>query len=330
MRNWLLNSTALHAPAGPASGPASDSAPTPDAGAAPAPETGPSSTELKNLLDFDPFEPEPASGQEGEGKTPPAPVPAGKEKKAGDEQVPPSGAETPPPKPDPVSQQLQEVANLLRLQTEANARPKSDVNAGAKPKGPKFNLTIPEAISKAMLTSEEPTERAAALVEFANGLSNLVYEETMKEVRGHLTALVQRIPEISRNQVTELTTQQEMQRDFWDSVAGSAIPEAQRLPRTKEMGQFVALTAQNLAMELKRKGQEPAWTPEFRNEIVQRVYAALGRQAPGQQQRPNGNGAAPIQRQPKPNAFASGAGSRGGDQVQYKTDLEKDIAEIFD
>lgn len=334
MKNWLLSSTALYAPEGEGGSDAATSPPPPPPVATPT--TSPTtrlgaSQEISDLLDFDPFEPEQPSGQEGEAKpkTAATPAPAGKETKTGDEQVPPSGSET-PPKPDPVAQQLETVANLLRQQTEANAKPKTD--AETKPKAPKFNLSIPDGISKALLSSEVPEERSAALVEFSNGLANLIYDETMKEVRANLGEIVRRLPEIARSQVNELTTQADMQRDFWDTFSGATVPEAFRLPRTTEMGQFVALTARSLAMELKAKGQEPGWTPEFRNEIGKRVYAALGRQLPGQTQqqqqaRPNGNGA---QRTPKPGSFATGQTGRGGDAVQFKNDLEKEIAEVFE
>lgn len=326
MRSWLLNSTALRAPEGDGAAPA----PVADTTTTPPASTESTPSQIRELLDFDPFEPAPDAGQEGEVKTAATPAPAGGEKKkVGDAQVPPSDAEAAPAKPDPVAQQLEQVANLLRQQTEAAARPKpAEAEKGAK--APKFNLSIPESISKALLSSEEPTERVAALTEFANGLSNLVHEEIMKEVRTNLAEIVRRIPEIAGNQVRELTTQQEMQNDFWNAASGQHIPEAMRLPRSKEMGQFVALTAQSLAMELKAQGKDLGWTPEFRNEVLKRVCTGLGRAvpsaAPAQPQRPNGN---LPPRQPKPAAFATGQGGRG-DQVTYKSDLEKDIAEMFD
>lgn len=332
MRNWLLSSTALYGPEGEGAAPAADTTPP----AQSTPQETPAerlgvSKEVQDIINYDPFEPEPDSGQEGgEKKTASPPTPAGEKKKVGDAQIPPDGADAAPPKPDPVAIQLEEVAKLLRTQTEAAARPKAEE---PKTRAPKFNLSIPESITKALLTSEEPTERAAALVEFANGLANLVFDETMKDVRGHLQEIVRRIPEISRGQVQELTTMQEMQRDFWDTVAGASVPEPQRLPKTKEMGQFVALTAQSLAMELKAKGQDLGWTPQFRDEVVKRVYAALGRPAPGSQlpQQQNGGRPAPqLQRQPKAPAFATGAGQRSDSQVQYKSDVERDIAEMFD
>lgn len=328
---WLLNSTALRGPDGPGNGAAAP------AGDTTSPDPGPSGSgaaeDIAAIFEFDPFTPsEPEttpSGQEGSDKkaTESAPSPAGDAKKAGDEQVPPKGATSEGPKPDASAQQLAEIAALLRAQTEKKepTEPKKD-----GPKEPKFNLSIPESITKKLLVSEDPAERAQGLVEFANGLSNYLYETVAQEFGAALSALERRVPTIARSQVTEITSQAEMNRDFWDSAAGPTIPEAQRLPMTPQMGQFVALTAQALAKELVAKGQKPMWTPDFRNELVKRVFEGLGRPVPTP-----GNGQQSMQRQvssrtPKASSFATGQGNRGSDQTQFKSEVQKDIAELFD
>lgn len=293
-----------------------------DATASPPSSAG--DTTASDLLDgWNPFEPGQGPGEEG-GDADPSP---GSQQRAAGDAVPPNTPQVPqtPSAPDPVQAELARIAGLLAQDRADRSRQQQPQRTEtAAPPGPRFNLQIPEAILNTIVTSEDPGERRQALALFANGLANTIHAEMAQEFSAQLRAVMQAVPRVTQNQLSERQTQQEMWGDFYNSYTN--------LPRTPGFMNFVANEAQALAREQHRNGINPTWSPEFRAALASRVYGAFGQQAPAPRTsavpapRQNGNG----QRQPKPASFAAGNGGRGGGAARAATPEIQDIWDTLD
>lgn len=304
-----------------------------ESGAA-APKEGASSSDssptvdVKAILEWDPFEPDEASGEEDADASATSP---GTEAKEGDDLTPgktpdPSKAQQQeqPKAPDPVQQQLADIARLLA----ENNRPKEEKKVEA-PKGPRFNLSVPQEITKALLESEDPGERSEALVAFTNGLANAIYVEMAQEFAGHIERVVQAVPQLSQRQISAADQQRQMNQDFWETYGSNAADDG-KLPRSPEVQQFTVFTAQQMAREMQTAGLQPGWTPQFRDELARRVFSAFGKQVPGQQAPEKTPTPAAGGKKPKAPSFATGTGTRGGDRPQAPNEQVADIWDTFD
>ncbi len=279
-------------------------------------EEGPN---VRELLDFDPFEPTPSVGKEKTETKPKAepkstPSDAKEPKKNGD-ALPPSDSSK-APTPDPVQRALDGINEALRngLQPQ-KVEPKAEPKSSA----PKFAFDIPAPISK-LLFSEDPEERAQGMSHALNGVANLVYQETMAEVSGVLQQLMQRIPQIVDSRTGEQKSQETASKDFFGRFT--------TLKQTPQMMAFIAGESKALAQEMHAAGhRNMSWNEDFREALGKRIFEGLGLPFPekGQQQtqQPNGNS-----RQPKKATFQTGGGNRGN-QPEVLGELAKDILETF-
>lgn len=314
-----LLSSATYAPDGdgaaaqPAVQPAEPSAP--EGGEAPEGEAaGPT---IKDFFEFDPFEP-PEGGQDKAApaaKAAPAkPASAGEPKTAGD-ALPPSNQPAAEPKDDPVLRELAKINETLATQ------PKPQPQAGEpKAKGPKFDFDIPAGIAKALLTSEDPEERAQGLRAFGNGLANAIYQEVSQEYQGHLQTLIQQLPNYFQRMNTEVSQQQKAATDFFGRFSN--------LKQSPEMSSFVAAQAKALATELYQGGQRNlSWDESFREKLGQRIHDALGLPFPVQGAVPPAK--APNGKAPKSPQFSTGVGARAPDLSANLSETAKEIMDTF-
>jgi hypothetical protein len=261
---------------------------------APAEGAEPSITE--SIMQFDPFAPA------KEKETPAAPKADGKQ------GAPPAGTPQPPavkpvpgtapPAAQPPAQQAKTPEQLIaehtatirqmleRGQQAPTATPAQP--AKTEPEKPKFNLGVPEPILNA-ISSEDPKERSLAMHAIVNGVANAVWREAENLVRQNVADLVQGFPRIIESHMAARQTQNEVHSDFYGTYKQFNAPEFVPL---------VQATALQIINERNAAGQPvQGWSPEFRDEVANRLFAhfPMLKQPPAQPPAP------------KPRSFATGA-----------------------
>jgi len=283
------------------------------------PVAGPS---VKDILDFDPFEP--ASAGQG-GAQAPAPADEPVERAEGD-ALPPSGGQAPSQQqpqggaqapggqaPDPVLRELARINETLAAAQQPQYTPPQ-----AAPQGPRFNLEIPQQILKAVIHSEDPEERAAGLAALVNGLANTLYNDISAEVRANQQQMYQALPQVHQRLNQEQVEQQRAASDFFGRFTN--------LQPTPQMMQFVAAEAKQLAVEQWRAGNRNLqWNDEFREALGYRIHAGLGLQFP--QRAPAPGAQAP--RAPKRPQFAAGGDAKGSSANSAPNQEVKEIWDVF-
>lgn len=246
--------------------------PAPDSGApggeAPA---APEPNIAEQIMQFDPFAPA------KEKETPAAPP------KDGKQVAPPAGTQPPAAKPPPgvvappvmpptqpqkTPEQLiaEHTASIRQMLERAPvAQPATPAKpAAAEPEKPKFNLGVPEPILAA-ISSEDPKERSLAMHAIVNGVANAVWREAESLVRQNVTDLVQGFPRIIEAHMAARQTQNEVHTDFYGTYKQFSAPEFVPL---------VQATALQLINEKQQAGQPvQGWSPEFRDEVANRLFA---------------------------------------------------------
>lgn len=260
-------------------------------------ETGAEPNVAEQILQFDPFAPAkdketPAAPKADDKKGAP---PAGKP----DTQVKPQPGTAAPVAPAPVQQgktpeQLiaEHTATIRQMLERGQQAPTATPAqpAKAEPEKPKFNLGIPDQILAA-IRSEDPKETSLAMHAVVNGVANAVWREAEALVRQNVADLVQGFPRVIEAHMAARQTQNEVHTDFYGTYKQFSSPEFVPL---------VQATALQLINEKQQAGQPvQGWSPEFRDEVANRLFAHFPMLRTPQQQAP-----APP---PAKRSFATGA-----------------------
>jgi len=142
---------------------------------------------------------------------------------------------------------------------------------------PQYNMQIPQQFMAA-LESENPQQRAQALNAIMNGVAAATQQQTLAAVDQRLEQVGPRI----QQQVQESNSQAEVKRDMYGTY-----PELSNM-----MGQVVAVAQQLESQGLAGNG---AWTPEFRDNIAERLAPLVPGLAQKIQQVRSARGAQQVQ-----------------------------------
>lgn len=278
MRCWAIAE-------GAGSAPAATPEAAPEAAPASAPEPAPSSDyPLADLLNFDPFGPDPESPSpattEGTAPAPsstpsteapaPSPVSASATLPA-DGGVPGSQPAPTPAAPDPREQELTELrAQLAELRgfVEASRQPMPAVQPTAQPAAavdqvPPYMFQIPQQLMQG-LASEDIAERTTAVQHLLAGMARSVHRTLSQQMEERFRA----VPEHVQTIVNGREAAREIFNDFY-----GAYPEL-RNPALMPVVQQISST-------FERNGEK--WSAKLRDKIAAEVYKTLGRPLPGQQ-----------------------------------------------
>lgn len=234
--------------------------------------TAPEPTVAEQIMQFDPFAP--AKDKE----TPAAPK-ADDKKGAPPAGTPPAQVAKPQPgtaapvAPAPVQQgktpeQLiaEHTATIRQMLERGQQAPTATPAqpAKAEPEKPKFNLGIPDQILAA-IRSEDPKETSLAMHAVVNGVANAVWREAEALVRQNVADLIQGFPRVIEAHMAARQTQNEVHTDFYGTYKQFSSPEFVPL---------VQATALQLINEKHAAGQPvQGWSPEFRDEVANRLFA---------------------------------------------------------
>lgn len=298
-------------------------APEPTPAPAPA-ETAPTEhdfdeTDVKRILEFDPFgdEPQPKPAQQ---QAPVVPTPQAQVPSADGQQ--PQGAQpalqaVPPvtPAPQPKSEES-ELELLKKSYAEAQAQLRMQQAQGAQPQQPAqpkseapdplthvpaYQYTVPPQLL-AGLRSEDPAEQAGAVGALIQGVSQTVHQQVL----GQMRQAFQTVPQMVYSQINTVRTQQEVFQDFYGSYPELNRPE------------LYPVVAQCGAALMQETGQM-TYSPQMKQAIAARVKQLLGMAAPVQQPTP-----APAPSAPGP--YMSGGAPAARPTAPVRPSEEDDIA----
>lgn len=263
--------------------------------------------DLKEILNYDPFEPKPGIENTQE------PV-------AGTEVVPPATPPT-PPQPDPNTpaaptlEQFQELqARLTAMEAaryqqqqapqggqQQQPQPGQQGQPGTQPQPQRrYGFQVQQQILDG-LNAEDPNVRNGSLVTLVNGVGEIIHDTVIAEVRGMIEQMSAAVPQQIQQTTQAAAEQQKVFNDFYGTFPELNQPAFHQLVGTIA-GQIGA----------KKPG---GWTPALRDEIGREVYKILKWPIPGQRQNA-----------PKPPAQSSSSSRPGapapmGEQVQDMMDL---------
>lgn len=246
----------------------------------------PSPTEV---LRFDPFsasvddEGQPEIGEESETppaeSTPAAPAaPAAPQATAPAAQAAPAApaAAAPPAAVDPT-----EFANIVKLnkqllgelaQLRASIQPQNppaSQAAPAKPEELQYAVKLPKELRE-MLRSDDPDVQAQALEALATGIAHIAHQNVREEYRRYYA---DREAEIVKKIQTDTAAREAAQRIFNDFY--TTYPQLNK----PELRTVVADAARAVTAEA---GGNPAWTPELKKKVAERVFGLFGVALPAQ------------------------------------------------
>lgn len=138
-------------------------------------------------------------------------------------------------------------------------------------KVPGYDFSIPDGLVE-LLNSEDPKERTQGIAAFGKGVSQVVHKTIMGEMGGVIQQVVEAIPQM----VAQINQQTETQKSIFDDFYGT-FKDLNR----KELYPTIQTVTQQVLSDPAYGGQ---WSAAARDEIGKRVYALMGRAAPGGQQ----------------------------------------------
>jgi hypothetical protein len=272
---------------------------------------------IKDILSYDPFAPPPEKEAAAGDPSQSPPAPEAKKATAPDQKAPTTSdpaatapAAAPQKTPHEVAleaanAQLEQLRQTVARQAEAMAnfvkqQEKKPVE-GQQPAAPEaakpaYTVEVPPQLFEA-IRSDDPEVARQGLNVMVNSVMNRVHKDVstlLAEREAAIIAHVSQAVPARMQQQTEVETQaRQVHDDFYGTFKELDVPELKPL---------VTQVATSIAQEVARQGYSPAWTPEFRNAVGERVRAILRATNGGQQSPPP----------PPPPTSAPAAQIRGG------------------
>lgn len=258
---------------------------------------------------------------EGSGKTtqPPKDGKAqgeeGKQPKQATPQEPPKGEDSVAKLQKVVDEQAAQIRALTAAVSQPRATPAEAAPKKEEPKGPKYQLGVPDAIIEGF-TSDDPKVAKTALEHLVSGLANRIWEDLTVE----LGNLRKEIPQIAANTSRTLNTTEAIQQDYYG-----------KYPSHRPLAPIVTQVATQLASEFATAGKLRGWNEEFREEVAKRINTLIASAGgtpaaaqPAGQQPPAGQSPPAAKPAPKKPSFATGHGtgaSNGQDKSGFLSSI---------
>jgi hypothetical protein len=161
------------------------------------------------------------------------------------------------------------LAGLLARQTElleATLAPKTEA-APEAPAAPRFAVQVPDGLV-AMLNSDEPADRAAAVNNIVNGVANMAYGAAVEFVTAKITELQSTLPTYINQHTEAATTQRQAQEVFYSAYPKLADPAIRGV---------VGAVAQDVGKQWMNAGKPfTGMTPEFADAVAVAIAGKFG------------------------------------------------------
>jgi hypothetical protein len=292
------------------------------------------SDELAAMLEYDPFDPQYAGDDSGEGQGADASSQgdsgAGQDDGSAGQQADPNAQPSQPSGQEDPAQLRQQLDEALRYihqlregqgqaQGQQGAQPDQQGQMGAQQQGqegqqeplPNYQFQIPDQLLQ-MMDSDDPAQRKQALTYLGQGVAQSVHQMVRQEMTDKMGRLQQELPQTIQQQQASQAQQRQIFEDFYGTYQDLNRPELR--PTIVEV-------AKSVAGEYQQKGMPVQWGPEFKQAVANRVYQVLGRQ-PGQQPAQQ---QAPARQSSQPRNFGGNARRGVGQADSEQADIERTL-----
>jgi hypothetical protein len=291
--------------------------------------------ELAAMLEYDPFDPQYAGDDSGDGQGADAPSQgdsgAGQDDGSVGQQADPNAQPSQPSGQEDPAQLRQQLDEALRYihqlregqgqaQGQQGAQPGQDGQMGANQQGqdgqqeplPNYQFQIPDQLLQ-MMDSDDPAQRKQALTYLGQGVAQSVHQMVRQEMAQKMGRMQQELPQTIQQQQAAQAQQKQIFDDFYGTYQDLNRPELR--PTIVEVAKAVA-------GEYQQRGVPVSWGPEFKQAVANRVYQVLGRQ-PGQQ--PAAQPQQPQRQPSQPRNFGGNARRGVGQADSEQADIERTL-----